>query len=145
MMGLGERVLRYVLAGFGTSLCYTLFVVALVDASFSAVVAAMLGFVLVQPIGLVMHGIITYPGTLRARAHLPCIGVRFVLTNAAGFGVASGSMALATAVWHASYLWGIALTWMLIPLANFLIYLTWVFRQPLPHAVQGAAPPQRPS
>lgn len=145
MMGLGERVLRYALAGLGTSLCYTLLVVALVHASFSAVAAAMLGFVLVQPIGLVMHGTITYPGTLRARAHLPRIGVRFVLTNAAGFGLASGSMALATSVWHASYLWGVALTWVLIPMANFLIYLIWVFRQPVPHAVQGAAPPPGPS
>ncbi len=145
MMRLGERVLRYVVAGLGTSLCYTLLVVALVHASLSAVAAAMLGFVLVQPIGLVMHGTITYPGALRARAHLPRVGARFMLTNTAGFGVASGSMALATSVWHASYLWGIAVTWVLIPIANFLIYLIWVFRQPMPHAVPGAALPPRPS
>ncbi|MBU6449566.1 MAG: hypothetical protein KGQ26_08075 [Rhodospirillales bacterium] len=145
MMGFGERVLRYMVAGLGTSFCYTLAVVAFVHTSFSAVAAAMLSFVLVQPIGLALHGTITYPGSLRTSAHLPRIGARFVLTNAVGFGIASGGMALTTSVWHASYLLGIALTWLLIPMANFLIYLIWVFRQPVPDAVHGAASPSRPS
>jgi hypothetical protein len=36
-------------------------------------------------------------------------------------------MAIVTDVFHASYLWGIALNWVMIPIMNFLIYLYWVF------------------
>jgi hypothetical protein len=106
-----------------------LLVIGLVHAlpEFGATGDAAIAFLLVQPIGLLLHGTITYPETGQARIHLPKIGRRFVLTNTAGFIVATGGMALITTVLHDSYLWGIALAWVLVPAMNFVIYLLWVF------------------
>jgi putative flippase GtrA len=129
-MHLAERIVRYGVSGVAVSVVYTLLVIALVHKlpKFGPVGDAAIAFLLVQPVGLLLHGTITYPETSQARIHLPKIGRRFVLTNSAGFNVTTSGMALITAVLHDSYLWGIALTWAIIPVMNFVIYLFWVFR-----------------
>jgi putative flippase GtrA len=127
---LAERILRYALSGLSVSVAYTLLVVLLVHKlpKISPTGNAAIAFLLVQPLGLLLHGIFTYPETGRARNHLPRIGLRFVITNAGGFIVATGGMAVITSVLNDSYLWGIALAWILVPALNFVIYLVWVFK-----------------
>jgi len=129
-MALFERILRYGFAGGLVSAVFTCLVVALVHLlpSIGAVGASMLAFCLAQPAGYLLHRSITYPDASQAPAHKSGRVLRFLVTNALGLAVTSAAMALATHVYHASYLWGIALTWALIPAMNFVIYLTWVFK-----------------
>jgi putative flippase GtrA len=129
-MPLFERIVRYGVAGVLVSVVYALLVIAIVHAlpKFGPVGDTAIAFLLAQPVGLLLHGTITYPETGQARIHLPKIGLRFVVTNTMGFAISIGGMALVTSILHDSYLWGIALTWAVIPAMNFVIYLFWVFR-----------------
>jgi hypothetical protein len=118
---------RYGVSGGSVAVVFSLAVVVLVRfaPAVGPVAASMIAFCLVQPIGYVVHRTISYPdarpgGTMDRR-------LRFVLTNVAGFVIATGGMAVITGIFHESYLWGIALNWALIPAANFMIYLCWVF------------------
>ncbi len=133
-MNLPERVLRYGVAGAGTSIAYTSLVIFILHLRprMAPTEAAVLAYLLAQPVGFLLHGTLTYPGTLKARIRLLHIGFRFLLTNSAGFCLSTGGMALVTMVWHGSYLWGLLLTWILIPAMNFVIYLAWVFRRAQP-------------
>jgi putative flippase GtrA len=128
-MAFVERILRYGFAGGLISAVFTSLVVLLVHLlpALGPVGASMLAFCLTQPIGYMIHRSITYPDAGPAQAHKSGRWLRFLVTNVIGLTVSSGAMALATHVYHASYLWGIALTWALIPAMNFVIYLTWVF------------------
>jgi hypothetical protein len=130
IMPLFERIVRYGIVGVSVSIAYTLLVIGLVHAlpSLGPTGDTALAFVLMQPVGLLMHSTITYPETGQARMQLPKTGMRFIVTNAIGFAVSIGGMALITLRLHDSYLWGIALTWALIPAVNFVIYFFWVFR-----------------
>jgi hypothetical protein len=130
---LPERILRYGVAGLSVSVSYTLLVVFLVHEfpTLGPTANAAIAFLIVQPLGLLLHGTITYPETGMARGHLPRIGVRFIVTNAVGFMISIGGMGLVTLQLHESYLWGIALSWAIIPAINFLIYLFWVFKPSL--------------
>jgi hypothetical protein len=125
-----ERVLRYGIAGVAVSLLYAVLVIALERGlpMLGPTCNAALAFLMVQPVGLLLHSVISYPETVRMRARLPKIGLRFVVTNAAGFAISTGGMALVTGPLSASYLWGIAVAWALIPALNFVIYLVWVFQ-----------------
>jgi putative flippase GtrA len=125
-MRMTERVVRYGVSGGSVAVVFSLAVVVLVRfaPAVGPVGASMIAFCLVQPIGYVIHRSISYPDAMGDKFDRR---LRFVLTNGAGFVIATGGMAMVTGVFHESYLWGIVLNWALIPAANFMIYLCWVF------------------
>jgi hypothetical protein len=124
-----ERVLRYGISGCTVASLFTLAVIALVNFVPAAgpVGASMIAFCAVQPIGYGVHRLVSYPDARAKPGEHVKQPVRFLVANAGCFVVATGGMAIVTDVFHASYLWGIALNWAMIPVINFLIYLYWVF------------------
>ena len=120
------RVLKYGAVGIVISVIYSLFVMLLVDrvGMASATLASALAFAAILPLAYVGHRHVTFCDA----AHDPLASWRFAGTTTASFLIATGGMYLATGVLARSYLLGIALTWMLIPTMNFLVYLIWVFR-----------------
>lgn len=123
-----ERIVRYGFSGVLVAIICSLGVVGFVHFLPQAgpVGANILAFCAVQPIGYAIHKTFTFPDTdIESREG----GLRrFILTNLASLAVSTAGMALVTDVLHASYLWGIALNWVLIPSTNFLLYRFWVFR-----------------
>lgn len=124
------RIIRYGVSGVTISLFFSLAVIGFVRLSprIGPVGATVLAFCVVQPIGYVIHRVVTFPdaavGGARTRASL----LRFFATNIGSLALATGGMAIVTGVLKASYLWGVALNWMLLPAINFTIYLFWVFK-----------------
>lgn len=125
-----ERVLRYGVAGLSVSCLYTVLVVRLEHGlpSNGPTGNTALAFLVVQPISFILHGAISYPETRRSRNCFPNIGLRFAVTNSVGFATSIGCMVLVTGPLSASYLWGLAISWALIPVFNFAIYFIWVFQ-----------------
>ena len=125
-----ERIVRYGFSGVLVSIICSLGVVAFVHLipQVGPVGANILSFCAVQPIGYVIHKTFTFPDTEIGPQGATSGVHRFILTNVASLAVSSGGMALVTNVLHASYLWGIALNWVLIPSTNFLLYRFWVFK-----------------
>lgn len=56
--------------------------------------------------------------------------IRFAITYSASLFIAVGGMYLITEIVGGDYRVSVALNWLLVPLANFTVYLTWVFRRP---------------
>jgi len=125
-MNIYARVLKYGAVGVAVSMLYSLLVMLLVDqvGMASATLASALAFAAIVPVAYAAHRGITFADA----AHDPLASWRFAGTTTASFLVATGGMYLATDVLVRSYLLGIALTWVLIPTMNFLVYLVWVFR-----------------
>jgi putative flippase GtrA len=135
-----ERIVRYGFSGVLVSLSFSLGVVGFVHLlpQIGPVVASILSFCVIQPIGYLIHRTLTFPDTdLVATPTRTSLG-RFILTNLASLAVAAGGMAVVTDVLHASYFWGIALNWVLIPSTNFLLYRFWVFKV---RSQRGGTPP----
>jgi putative flippase GtrA len=95
--------------------------------------ASIIAFILTLPMSWFGHGSVSFAD----RAYDGLQPLRFAATNSASFVVAVGGMYWITAVAGHSYLLGIAWNWVIIPAANFIAYLFWVFRSPRVHA--GAA------
>jgi putative flippase GtrA len=125
-MTIYARVLKYGAVGIAVSMLYSLLVVLLVNqcGMASPTLASALAFAAVLPVAYAAHRGVTFSDA----AHDPFASWRFAGTTTASFLVATGGMYLATDVLARSYLLGIALTWVLIPAMNFLVYLVWVFR-----------------
>ena len=125
-----ERIVRYGISGVLVSVICSLGVVGFVHLlpQFGPVGANVLAFCAVQPIGYVIHKTFTFPDT-NPESDSVLLGLRrFILTNLASLAVSTAGMALVTGVLRASYIWGIALNWILIPSTNFLLYRFWVFQ-----------------
>ncbi|HWU54331.1 MAG TPA: GtrA family protein [Rhizomicrobium sp.] len=125
-----ERVFRYGVSGVLVSIICSLGVVGFVHIlpQIGPVGANILAFCAVQPIGYVIHKTFTFPDTdIESQGGYSGLR-RFILTNLASLAVSTAGMALVTNVLRASYLWGIALNWVLIPSTNFLLYRFWVFK-----------------
>lgn len=124
-----ERIVRYGISGGLVSLLFSMGVVGFVHIlpAIGPVGATVLAFCVVQPIGYAIHRAFTFPDTdpvaTGGRARLG----RFIVTNLGSIVVAAGDMALVTDVLHASYVWGIALNWVLVPCTSFVFYRFWVF------------------
>jgi putative flippase GtrA len=120
------RVIRYGVVGIAISALYSLSVVLLVDQIHmaNATAASVLAFAAVLPLAYAAHRRVTFSDA----AHDPLAPLRFAASTAASFLVATGGMYAVTEIFAHSYLLGIALNWVLIPIMNFLIYLVWVFR-----------------
>ena len=125
-----ERIARYGFSGVLVSLAFTLGVIGFVHIfpEIGPVGASILAFCVVQPIGYIIHRTLTFPDTDLVATPTRASVSRFILTNLTSLAIATGGMALVTNVLRASYLWGIALNWVLIPSTNFLLYRFWVFK-----------------
>ena len=135
-MTIYTRVLKYAAVGVAVSMLYSLMVMLLVDQGgmASPTLASALAFAAILPVAYAAHRGVTFSDA----AHDPLASWRFTGSTTASFVVATGGMYLATDVLARSYLLGIALTWVLIPTMNFLVYLVWVFRVGSP--LLGSAP-----
>jgi len=125
-----ERIVRYGFSGVLISLAFSLGVIGFVYIlpQIGPVGASVLAFCVVQPIGYLIHRTLSFPDANLVATQTKASFGRFILTNLASLIVAAGGMALVTNVLRASYLWGIALNWVLIPSTNFLLYRFWVFK-----------------
>ncbi len=124
-----EQILRYGIAGSTVAVLFSGAVIVLVHVLPAAgpIGASMLAFCLIQPVGYLVHRLVSFPDAGTTVHEQNKSRLRFVIVNLGGFVIVTGGMALVTDVFHASYLWGIALNWALIPAMNFVIYLIWVF------------------
>ena len=140
-MNICARIVKYGAVGIAVSMLYSLFVMLLVDQAgmASGTLASALAFAAILPLAYAAHRHVTFSDA----THDPLALWRFAGTTTLSFLVATGAMYLATAILARSYLLGIALTWLLIPTMNFLVYLVWVFRvgSPLLRAPLGGAGP----
>ena len=120
------RILRYAVVGTTISVIYSITVVTLVDGFYlpSPTIASMMAFAIMLPAAYVAHRYVTFSDT----APDPFQPWRFVATATVSFAVATIGIYVLTEILGHSYYLGIALNWLLIPGANFLIYLIWVFR-----------------
>ena len=123
---LGLRVLRYGGVGLAISLIYSLAVIAAVHVlhPIGPTLASVLAFGVVLPMSWMAHGRISFGDRPRDRLR----PLRFALSTTASFVVAVGGMYWITEIAGQSYLLGIAWNWLIIPAANFLAYMFWVFR-----------------
>lgn len=119
------RLMRFSAVGIGVSVLYTGLVVTAVDLlgfrspSFASAIA----FLLALPVSFYAHRLLSFHDAERDGRQL----YRFSVIAIASFILAVGGMKLVTEVWKLSYLFGIALTWILIPATNFAINSLWVF------------------
>ena len=127
-----ERIIRYGASGVLVSLICSLGVIVFVHTlpQIGPVGANILAFCLVQPIGYAIHKTFTFPDTKLTESGARSGLRRFILTNLTSLLVSTAGMALVTNVLRASYIWGVALNWILIPSTNFLLYRFWVFKAP---------------
>jgi putative flippase GtrA len=119
------RLIRFSAVGIAVSILYTGLVVAAIDLlSFrSPSFASAAAFLLVQPVSFYAHRFVSFHDAQRDGRQL----YRFSATAITSFTLAVGGMKVVTEVWELSYLFGIALTWLLIPSTNFLVNSLWVF------------------
>jgi putative flippase GtrA len=120
------RVLRYGGVGLAISLIYSLAVIAAVNVlhPIGPTMASVLAFGVVLPMSWLAHGRISFGDRPRDAFQ----SLRFALSTTASFVVAVGGMYWITEIAGRSYLLGIAWNWLIIPAANFLAYMFWVFR-----------------
>jgi nitrite reductase/ring-hydroxylating ferredoxin subunit/putative flippase GtrA len=154
VIGLAARIWRYGIVGLAVSVAYSLAVVLAVHLlpTHNPTAASAVAFAVLLPIAYLAHRSVAFSDAA-ADALQP---LRFAVSTTATFLIAVGGMYTVTEIFGRSYLFGIALNWALIPAANFLIYLFWVFRvglrdtSPLTHpgnarpwraAVRGCASP----
>ncbi len=143
MIGLAARIWRYGTVGLAVSVAYSLAVVLAVRLlpTHNPTAASAVAFAVLLPIAYLAHRSVAFSDA----ASDPLQPLRFAVSTAATFLIAVGGMYAVTEIFGRSYLFGIALNWALIPAANFLIYLFWVFRvgprrAAAAWAVEGAAP-----
>ncbi len=134
-------MVRYGVVSLVVSIAYSLAVVVLVHdlPTHNPVWASGVAFFVMQPVAYLAHRSIAFFDAVRD----PFQPLRFAVTATSTFLIAVliavGGMYVVTDIYGRSYLLGIALNWALIPAANFLIYLFWVFRVAIPEAA--SAPP----
>ena len=121
-----RRVMVYGCVGLAVSLFYSLAVIAFVWLlhPIRPTMASLLAFIVTLPIAYLSHANLSFAD----RSYDTFQPLRFALSTAASFVISIGGMYWVTEVAGLSYLFGIALNWLIIPAMNFSIYLLWVFR-----------------
>jgi putative flippase GtrA len=120
-----ERVLRYIVAGGGVTLLYTLTIVSLMSGYVVAdpTLASAIASVLTFPVSFLVHRSITYADVVPDAAQWR----RFALIAASNFIVATSTMKIVD-LWGWPYWVALVTGWILIPLINYAINAIWVFR-----------------
>jgi putative flippase GtrA len=136
-----RRMARYGCVGLVVSIFYSLLVIALVNLhlGLTPTMAVVAAFAVTLPIGYLVHGAVSF----HDRPYDPMQPLRFAISTTTNFTVMVGGMYWITEIAHQSYLFGIAWNWAIVPIANFTVYLLWVFRaEPAPDG--GAEARQHP-
>ncbi len=122
------RVIRYGIVGVTVAVLFSLAIMALVPLvrPLSPTVATVIAFCLTLPVGFWLHRGFSFADRAGGEGQ----GLRFTLTNISSFLISVGGMYVVTEIFRASYLWGIAWTWLAVPTVNFGVYMLWVFRHP---------------
>jgi len=119
------RLVRYFLAGTAVSIGYTLTIVALVDGFGAASPETASAF------SLVFWSVPSYLAhrsfTFRFAGGIGGSAARFLFVLVLKLLVSVGLMALITRVYGDSYLIGIALNWIALPLVAYVAMKAWVF------------------
>jgi nitrite reductase/ring-hydroxylating ferredoxin subunit/putative flippase GtrA len=126
VIGFAARTVRYGIVGLTVSVAYSLAVILAVrwSPTHNPTWASGVAFAAMLPIAYLAHRSIAFFDA----APDPFQPLRFAVSTASTFLIAVGGMYVVTEIFGRSFLLGIALNWALIPAANFLIYLFWVFR-----------------
>jgi putative flippase GtrA len=122
-----RRIARYGFAGLAVSVFYSLLVAVLCVWSplrISPTLASVAAFFATLPVGWFAHSCWSF-GDRQFERSQP---VRFLVTNSVSFVTAVSGMYWITEIAGCSWLFGIAWNWAFIPVANYMIYLFWVFR-----------------
>lgn len=119
-----RRLFTYGLIGGGVSLLYAGLVVLLVERlHVGAVAASVLAFCVTMPISYLGHSRFTFADRDRSLAGK----LKFASATAVAFCAAPALMYAVTHWTHWPYLVGIGLIWVVIPLANYMVFFVWVF------------------
>jgi putative flippase GtrA len=119
------RLIRYFLAGTAVSIGYTLTIIALVDgfAAASPETASAFSLVFWSIPSYLVHRSFTF----RFAGGVGGSAARFLFVLILKLLVSVGLMALITRVYGDSYLIGIALNWIALPLVAYVAMKVWVF------------------
>ena len=118
------RLIRYFLAGTAVSIGYTLTIIALVDGfAVSPETASAFSLVFWSIPSYVAHRSFTF----RFVGGIGGSATRFLFVLVLKLLVSVGLMALVTRVYGDSYLFGIALNWIALPLVAYVAMKVWVF------------------
>jgi putative flippase GtrA len=121
------RLIRYFVAGVAVSLGYTVSVVALVDwvAFISPEEANAISLGLWTIISYIVHRQFTFrfDGTYGGSA------LRFIVTFVLKLVASAGVITLVTKYCQSSYLIGLALNWVILPLISYVAMKLWVFER----------------
>jgi putative flippase GtrA len=130
------RLIRYLLAGVAVSLGYTLTIVALVDW------AALLGPEAANVVSLVLWTIISYlvhrEFTFRFDGAYRGTVPRFIFIFGLKLLASVAVIAVMTKYYKSSYLIGVFLNWVVMPLISYVAMKFWVFQRPLPQTYRSA-------
>jgi putative flippase GtrA len=120
------RLFRYLVAGTAISLGYTFTIVALID---------WLGFVtaeIANVISLVLWTIISYvihrEFTFRFDGEYGGSVARFIFVFSAKLVASIGCIAIITRYYQSSYLIGVVVNWVVLPLISYVALKLWVFQ-----------------
>lgn len=123
------RLFRYFVAGTAISLGYTFTIIALVD---------WLGFVtaeIANVISLVLWTIVSYvihrEFTFRFDGEYGGSAARFIFVFAAKLIASIGCIAIITRYYQSSYLIGVIVNWVVLPMISYLALKLWVFQSVL--------------
>jgi putative flippase GtrA len=124
------RLIRFGCVGVSSGLVYGAVTALLVSGFHAAPTpASIAGYCVSVPVSFLGHRGFSF----RSHGRWTSEALRFVVTQALNLAVTVLAMRGAVAMLHVSYLWGIAATVVLVPIANFLLMNFWVFargRQP---------------
>jgi putative flippase GtrA len=123
------RLVRFGIVGVLVALVYAAATALLVSRyGVAPLTASLAGYAIALPFSFLGHRGFSFRSQGRAHVEAP----RFLVGQAINLTVTVLAMRGATAGLHVSYLWGVAATIVLAPLANFLLMHFWVFGRAKP-------------
>jgi putative flippase GtrA len=129
------RLVRFGIVGLLAALVYAAVTALLVSRyGVAPLTASLAGYAAALPFSFLGHRGFSFRSEGRAASEAP----RFLVGQAINLTVTVLAMRGATAALHVSYLWGVAATIVLAPLANFLLMHFWVFGRANPTDPAGA-------
>ena len=121
------RLIRYFVAGVSVSLGYTLTIIALVDwgPALNPELANVVSFLLWTVASYLAHRGFTF----RFEGAYGDSAFRFIVVSAVKLLASMAVMVLITRYYESSYLVGILLNWVVLPLISYVVMKVWVFQQ----------------
>jgi putative flippase GtrA len=127
---LAAKIIRFamigVLSGGAFALTTTLLVSGL---GADPIGASFVGYCVSVPANFVGHRQFSF----RSHGRWSAEAMRFLILQLVNIALTMGTMRIVLADFHASYLWGMLATVIVIPIANFIFTNLWVFRDQIFH------------